>query len=311
MDHFNTQEVLNHTANSLKKVKVNINNLFFIMPFFMLSIFFLSGVNAQDKLPWEEYDRRISSAQNISVLPNDVFGDSVSLFNGVTSFSHTDLDVSGSSGLPVRVSRNLQITNAKGDVKDEIFADWEIDIPRISGVFSTPGWVNPVASKQLKRCSIESASEGAPPFFSVNFNTFKDSDYWSGTSIDLPGRGSEQMLFNSKTISNPQRTESYHWVTSSLTYVSCLPTIKNGQGEGFIAITPDGTRYWFDWLTRFAEQRMQAVSSNKYETTLVYIPRYRNVMYATRVEDRFGNWVNYEFNTSTAMGASRQLKKNY
>ena len=42
----------------------------------------------------------------------------------------------------------------------------------------------------------------------------------------------------------------YHWMTTGQAYVSCLPSIQNGTGEGFLAITPDGTTYRFDWMAQ-------------------------------------------------------------
>lgn len=81
-------------------------------------------------------------------------------------------------------------------------------------------------------------------------------------------------------------------MTASLTFFSCLPSIRNGTGEGFLAIDTNGVRYRFDWMARYGEPPLRSKNSTGAN---VILPRARVVLYATRVEDRFGNWVEYEY----------------
>jgi YD repeat-containing protein len=90
-------------------------------------------------------------------------------------------------------------------------------------------------------------------------------------------------------------TGTYYWVSSALTYFSCLPTIQNGPGEGFQAITADGTKYTFDFMGHYVEPMIIAALPGYPD-----IARSRRVLYATKVEDRFGNWVTYTFGNTTS-----------
>ncbi|PKO86848.1 MAG: hypothetical protein CVU16_16550, partial [Betaproteobacteria bacterium HGW-Betaproteobacteria-10] len=62
------------------------------------------------------------------------------------------------------------------------------------------------------------------------------------------------------------------------------------------AITADGTVFTFDWLVQYAEQPL----NNPTTATASPQPlnRVRNVLYATKVQDRFGNWVQYTFDAA-------------
>jgi hypothetical protein len=57
-------------------------------------------------------------------------------------------------------------------------------------------------------------------------------------------------------------------------------------------VSPDGTKYWFDYLqyaTAFTVAEPDPLGSG------IILKQRRRVarMYATRIEDRFGNWVQY------------------
>lgn len=79
--------------------------------------------------------------------------------------------------------------------------------------------------------------------------------------------------------------------------LSCLPALQNGEpGEGFKALGPDGIRYFFDWMVR---RPYSAVVRPVPNTNQVHqLNREAVFLYATRVEDRFGNWVTYQYNGS-------------
>ena len=47
--------------------------------------------------------------------------------------------------------------------------------------------------------------------------------------------------------SKPTDGRTYYWVTKDQWDFSALPETANGvPGGGFLALAPDGTRYWFD-----------------------------------------------------------------
>jgi hypothetical protein len=106
----------------------------------------------------------------------------------------------------------------------------------------------------------------------------------------MPGGGRMLRVVSGNVM--PSTGGPYLWMTSGNTYFSCLSSIKNGTGEGFLAITADGTKYWFDWLAQFEEPTLDSKTANGQP---IRVPRRKNVLYATRVEDRFGNWVTYSY----------------
>ncbi|MGY0799868.1 hypothetical protein ACW7G0_12545 [Lysobacter sp. A286] len=135
---------------------------------------------------------------------------------------------------------------------------------------------------------------------------FESKDYWQGHNLSLPTGGGEMLLLDPGH-PRPSTGGPYYWVTGDQTRVACLSAIKNwtGGGEGFLAIAPDGTKYWFDWMGQYLEPIIESTTT----TFVLGVPktstqrhaRRHNVLYPTRVEDRFGNWVTYTYtNARTA-----------
>lgn len=239
----------------------------------------------EGKLPWEEYGRLMEKAGAIAPLESGtLFGDAVDLYSGGLSLAATDVSVPGNGGLPVAIGRKLAIRDRSeyGGTHDYAFADWDIDIPNVGGVFAGT-WHD-------SRCS-----QPVPPTVGSLVPVQAD-EYWAGNQADMPGGG--EMLRADVERTKPASGGPYSWVTEGNTYFSCLSSIANGSGEGFLAITDDGTRYWFNYMAQYFEPSYTKPSGTAYSET---ITRRRNVLYATRVEDRFGNWVTYSYsNAATA-----------
>lgn len=257
--------------------------------------------HGQERRPWEEYDQLVKRRESVTAYQADLFGDKVDLASGALSFSVTDISVPGNSSLPVALTRTLSIFNRKGYAlnpqgPDGAFADWEFDTPHISGVFAE-NWAE-------NRCT----SSAPPPMLQRVVNNkvtyFYAEDYWHGNQANMPG-GGELLWSADGTTSWPRPTSGgpYNWSTSSQTHFGCLPSIKNGAGEGFLAVTSDGTRYWFDWMAQFFEPPLRGGRGSP-----TVIQRRRNVLYATKVMDRHGNWVSYSYaNAANAPGRLTEI----
>jgi RHS repeat-associated protein len=234
--------------------------------------------------PWEEYAHFLSRQTTVAALGPELFGDQVNLANGTLSFAATDVDIPGNSGLPVSLRRTFAVgDHPAGLGKDLPFGDWDLDVPRISGIYGHT-WQN-------NRCS---DTNGAP-----NVGGYLPHDYWHGLNADMPGGG--ELLVANRGAPAPALGGPHRWLTPEYTYFSCLPTIKNGSGEGFLAIASDGTRYWFDWMAQYQEETLRTpmnISSGSLPLT-----RRKNVLYATRVEDRFGHWVTYTYTNAATTPA--------
>ncbi|MDQ3276061.1 MAG: RHS repeat protein, partial [Actinomycetota bacterium] len=253
--------------------------------------FCCSSAAAQDgKQIWEEHGKRVASSASVSAIGPDLFGDRVSMSNGALSFSVTDVSLAGNSALPVAFTRTFTVRNDAGPTLHNDFPleDWEIDLPNISGTFASE-WISGASATPYQRCSVTDTGAARPPQIWFDNKVFEPKDYWQGHTLSLPTGGGELLLLPAGQ-PRPSTGGPYYWITADQTRLSCLPGIKNWTdgGEGFLAIAPDGTRYWFDWMGSTIEASLEGSMGNRLGRSL-------RSLSPTRVEDRFGNYVNYTY----------------
>jgi YD repeat-containing protein len=272
--------------------------------------------------PWEEYDKLITKAGAVTAHGPTLFGDQVSLQNGALSFRATDVSVPGNNALPVEITRTFQTETRPGiqfsgpprdyKVQDAPFADWDLELPSISGVFPvSTGWINSAAGKAAQRCTVANTAEIRSPTVISGGVSFQGEEVWHGTRITLPGRGSQALLLRAAGLPQPTAGGAY-WITSDWTSVACLTTIQNGTGQGFLATTADGTRYWFDWMARADETRLSKIQdAGAWGRIYVHLERGRYALYATKAQDRFGNTVEYTYtNAANAPVRLERIESN-
>lgn len=247
---------------------------------------FAHAQNPPGQYTWEEFSKRIQTSQAITPLGDNLAGDQVSLSNGALSFSVTDVSLPGNHGLAVAFARTYSAFNRKDYGDLGMLADWVVDVPSVSAVMA-PDWILGYSQTQ-SRCS----SNELP----VAPTSFRVSDFWHGIQLNIPGVSNGELLRSYQSTQKPADGSVYYWVTNEQVHVSCLTEIKNGSGEGFLAVTPDGTRYWFDWMGQTPEAPSISVNyqpgGSRITNTLA---RKKNYLYATRVQDRFGNFVTYSY----------------
>lgn len=238
------------------------------------------------RYPWEEYDKLIQRHTDLTAMDSGLFGDSVDLYTGSPGFSATDFSLPG-TGIPIAVSRSMAPGNRADYRYDDLpMADWNLELPRLSGVFmAATGWASACSNNGV----------GQPPVVNVNGNFYRASNYWAGNRMVIPGRGSQDMLVaEANNVQRPTVGGPYPWLTADFTWFSCTASRKNAGGEGFVAHTPDGLRYTFDWQAGFFEPSIAAANL----INPANASRIRSELYVTRVEDRFGNWVNYQYSNA-------------
>ncbi|MBP1473405.1 RHS repeat protein [Frateuria sp. MAH-13] len=165
--------------------------------------------------------------------------------------------------------------------------------------------------------------------------SWEPRDWWKGYHLVLPGQGSQDMLANH----DPASRSVYPAVTKNQWRFSCLGSTSNGApGEGFLAQAPDGTRYWFDELvyrgaqglvrplyesgiaSRAGGGRMDALWASRgdiLENVIALlsgssvahaapstnsIQRQVAQMLVTRIQDRFGNWLVFQYDSGLLTG---------
>lgn len=273
---------------------------------------------------FSELDKSIKAPSAVAKYGPDLFGDKVNLYNGSLSFTQTDVSLPGNSKIPVSVGRYI---SAGSDLLDgRAFGYWDLDIPSLYGVFAaniTAGWVT--VSGGTDRCT----SFGPPKTMTYQGAIFPADDYWQGSFLHIPGAGDQRLLRRSSSNTKmPSGGASYPVVTSQQWNFSCLTSLANGtgSGEGFLAISPDGTKYRFDQMVSYQEHNVAsamggsaalAVSASSATATTTetkpgtpVVPPVPNAgaeaeltrkhikILPTLITDRYGNTVTYTYSTT-------------
>lgn len=250
---------------------------------------------ADDKIGFinnEELLQRLDVQDSITPETTDLLGESIDLNTGSLSFSNTDVSIPGNSQLPVQISRNFKGHQLPFNSELE-FGNWSLDIPHISSTIlqypSLSGYSGPWGEGLA--CSKENIDE---------WNGFMPYEYWNGDSLNVPGQTGDKLLFNDNTLAD---TTGFARITKSGWRVKCIAS-TTWAGEAFEVHAPDGTIYLMDQL------RLISVGELKRQN------RYQVQMAVSIVTDRFGNTVNYSYDsegklTSIVASDGRQITLEY
>ncbi|MFT3897181.1 MAG: RHS repeat-associated core domain-containing protein [Thermomonas sp.] len=242
---------------------------------------------------WEKYLEPVQTSNEITPYTFNSFGESTSLQDGSTSFSWTDIDIKGNNALPVRLQRSLAIEDhmhGGGDnvsPLDAFDSSINLDIPHLEGTFGGDGWVVDAANPNA-RCTLG----GNPP---PTYGVFLPQDYWSGNWMHIPWVGKQEILRNPP--SSPAgftKAGSAPLMTKNMWAFECLSSTKNlYPGEGFVAISPSGEKYFFDWVvtTGYGYEKW----TTNYGHGIATMGGSKVYFFVTRIEDRFGNYVTYTY----------------
>lgn len=286
---------------------------------------------AANVTPENEYKKRIRVSEDIQPLGENPFGEQIGLYNGALSFEQKDISIAG-TGPSIDIIRSFSIPNvgvnaAFHDYHANAFVDWALEVPHIetlsapeknvvNGV-TTYTWFDLDDYYGTHRCS--SLAAGPSMYVSIpgSVVTYNPEDWWHGYQLVIPGGGKQDLLWrdSSNTLA-PQMTDaggsamSFPIVTKQHWSVACLAQTANGQpGEGYLAVSPDGTKYWMDWLAyKSADMVLGQPGGALKRRTLMLL--------ASKVQDRFGNTVNYSYDgdgnlTSITASDGRQVTLNY
>ncbi len=257
-----------------------------------LILFSLPSVysHAQDVTAYEEQYKLIKAPRAATTLGPDLFGDSVNLYNGRLSFAQTDVSLRGNNALPVSVGRRIGV--GASPWTQRAFGAWELDIPHLHGVFSARDlWT---ASPSGARCSSFNMPQGVSGF--AGRAGFEPLEFWQGSFMYIPGAGDQELLSRTdETAPSPGPKSVYPVVTSKFWFLSCLPALANGtgsprNGEGFLALSPDGTKYYFDWMAEFPTSSLKNAEGSLTRSEVWIMP--------SRVVDKFGNTVVYTYDSA-------------
>lgn len=272
----------------------------------------LAGACRAQNLPEQEYKKLIRVSEDIQPLGENPFGEQVSLYDGSLSFSQTDINLTG-TGPVLQLTRSLHsITDESppSESNDGSFADWNIEIPRITTTAAVlnQGWTIGIAHSTA-RCTqfgipwtVPARNGGAD---------WEPHSWWSGYQMIVPGFGSQDLLkrdATNNTLTPQMGGATFNIVTTHNWMLTCGVATDDGTGgEGFLAVAPDGTKYTFNHLIyRWAPNITRALGSSPAQIVGVhpmllpsdFLQREQGVMLVTRVEDRFGNYLTYNYDAA-------------
>jgi YD repeat-containing protein len=282
------------------------------------------GLPAPAQSIYVEQGKLIRAPQAVGALGTDLFGDSVNYYSGSLEFIQNDINLPGNNALPVSIGRHL--STGSFSMGGGLFGKWDLEIPHLHGIFPAQlGWITGSAiGPGSARCS----QFGPPPMVSSSYGgsgLWSGVEYWHGSFLYVPGAGDQEIL--RRTAANPHvpldgAAESFPYttyplVTRNLWAIKCVPSLaQGGQGEGFLAIAPDGTQYQFDWMvsraatnlekgTTAPEYAMRAAATSQTAAGLPIptpdavdgevIARKEVWILPSKVTDRFGNTVSYTY----------------
>jgi hypothetical protein len=123
--------------------------------------------------------------------------------------------------------------------------------------------------------------------------TFRLNEIWQGNMIHVLDGGDRTMLGAGSNLPMPADGVARKWSTTQRDAIDCIPMKSGLTGEGYRVKTTSGVSYFFDTaFTRYGgtlERSGGLGDRTKVARTRIYLM-------ASRVEDRSGNWVQYQYN---------------
>lgn len=269
-----------------------------------------SPLAAQTLVPDEDYLRRLKASETIQPVGDNPFGEQVNLYTGDLTFRQMDVLLEG-NGPPIRLVRDLasrQSSDVRLRLRPNAMGDWTLSIPRIEtlinyprgGLGNTSPGYNWTTSSATNPARHQRCTQFRRPQY---YGTLDDPESaWFGMDLVSEDGGRQQLLRRATAnaqypLMNGPNGQSmvFTGVTLQDWHIGCLPETSNGEvGEAYLAASTNGMKYWLNYLVGEPVETMTKPDPNGSGVNLRQ-DRQIGVMYATRVEDRFGNWIDYTY----------------
>ena len=274
----------------------------------------------------KDYGYNFHEANNINpdlqTMTTDLFGDKIDPASGSVSFEQTDISIPGNSGIPVTITRTLSDPDSWfRETRD--FENWSLAIPHVRSTYITDRSGNAKSAYWAigKACTSRLNSN---PHFSEHVTidglqatsqeyVANKNSYWNGDTVSIPGYGSVKLTEKDSTY---QRYNNRNWK------VDCITNSSTGR-DGFKVTLDNGLIYYFteERVVSSAKKFILTPTTNTLPCDNVSVPcvpdslpasdpvpqvqypMYHIFMQASRVENRFGQWVEYDY------GANGRLEK--
>ncbi|EGN76138.1 hypothetical protein A28LD_0350, partial [Idiomarina sp. A28L] len=227
---------------------------------------------------------RMEVSEEITPETTALFGDKVDMNTGIVSFEHVDVALQGNFALPVEI-RRVYKGSKSNRFNSASFGDWTLEVPSITT--TTLRYVdNDLSHTPL--CNVPQES-----YLDTGYATIERSQYWSGDFLHIPGVMNQRILQEKENATAHSQFFAENWKVFPLT-----------DRYGFEAISPEGTIYTFDVVRLIPAGQIPIQQEIEPRITSIadapLRPTYTMNVQVSRVEDRHGNWVNYNYgNAST------------
>lgn len=251
-----------------------------------------------------EYAEKIKLYETLQPTDDAPFGENINMFTGELSFLQTDAELTG-RGPPIVLARGYEYSSI------ETLGRWSLTIPRIEVLVNAPGRFvlgEPGTNWQVETWPNGAQGEIVPSTARcTNFSLPYDPEddlwmWWAGGYEFTTERGEKQQLQKRApeytahpTILDPSGNPyNFPIVTQQNWQIGCLPnTTNNQEGEGFLAVSPDGTKYYLDYLVGVRSTDVaEPVPVGEHP---IFHSRMAATMFVSRIVDRFGNTVTYSY----------------
>ncbi|MFC0445142.1 hypothetical protein ACFOD1_09085 [Pseudidiomarina halophila] len=252
------------------------------------SLLSTASTNGNDRLATEVALSRMEVTPHITPETTELFGERVDLNSGAIQFEHVDVALRGNSALPVEVRRSYW--GSKNNFANNLhFGDWSLELPSLTT--TTLEYDMNYMMQTRKGLSHVPGCNGqiTPMYVDTQFATVAASSYWSGDILNIPGQTNQKLREGNGT--NSDRLAD-NWKISCLT-----------DRYGFVVTSPEGVVYTLDVLAlvpaSFIAVDQEGQLLNPDYPTTVLMQTYTLNVQVSRIEDRFGNWVNYTYEETT------------
>lgn len=244
--------------------------------------------------------RMMQIDESVKPQSDTPFGEQINPYIGSVSFKQADVVVPGKGPTISLVRETLTPRSHYRTLVPHPMGDWTLSVPQIHTMTGAPigtmgiageNWKvsDPGTPNEYKRCT--QINESWTPGI---VNTI----WWDGIAM-VTETGETQSILKRDPANTAKPTMSlngqpvvFSAVTEKNWQIGCLPQTSNGElGEAFFVVSPDGTKYWFDHLIGEPLETIKEMDDG----VIVRQGVMRARMFVTRIEDRFGNYLTYQY----------------
>ncbi len=271
-------------------------------------------VTAQSVSIESEWKKLLRVNEDIQPLGPNAFGESISTYDGSLSFRQVDLEAKG-NGLPIIVERTIHARPQGGpnayvfELAAQGFTDWDMTVPQLETLSAETRLTDTSGHEssfwyfldEQQRCTrfYGAGTIDVPTKPGEEGVMWEPSQWWHGIQLKIPGAGTQDVLERDPANNNvPQMTRSdgtampFTAVTRQNWALGCVNTA--GVGETFVAVAPDGTRYWLDRLSWRPTSTLAHPGGGALKRRVV-------TLQASHAEDRFGRTLTYGYDATNRL----------